>query len=136
MRKRSQAREIALQILYQIDLTRDQPQEALENFWQAQKQQPDAGVKEFAALLVNGVLSHLKEIDEQISRYAKNWQLKRMAVVDRNILRLGSFELLFGTDIPPKVAINEAVELSKRFSGLEAAKFVNGILDGIRAQKT
>jgi len=74
-------------------------------------------------------------IDEKISKYAANWHLKRMAVVDRNILRLGACELITRQDIPPKVSINEAVELAKRYSGIEAGKFVNAILDKIKLEK-
>lgn len=137
MRKRSRAREFALQILYQIDVTSDDSEGALENFWQSQrhKDEIDDSMKDFAARIVRGVMQNLGTVDERIAKHAKNWQLKRMAVVDRNILRLASFELLFCQDIPPKVTINEAVELTKRFSGLEAAKFVNGILDKIKEEK-
>jgi transcription antitermination factor NusB len=84
--------------------------------------------------LVDGVAQHLEEIDAKIASYAANWELERMAVVDRNVLRMGSFELLYRQDIPPKVSINEAVELAKKFSGLASGKFVNGILDKIKQE--
>lgn len=132
MRKRSIAREYALQILYEIDITQQKEEEVLKDFWENQLEEVDPLIKEFTNFLVKGVMGNIKEIDEKISSYSQNWNLKRMAVVDRNILRLGSFELLFCNDIPPKVSINEAVELAKRFSGQEAAKFVNGILDKIK----
>ena len=135
MRKRTQAREIALQILYQIDVTSDNYSEALDNFWQANRDISDASVKDFTTLIVRGVIKNLEAINREISQYAENWQLKRMAVVDRNILRLAAFELLFCKDIPPKVTINEAIELTKKFSGLEASKFVNGILDRIKQKR-
>lgn len=135
MRKRTQAREIALQILYQIDVTNDSPQEALDNFWQANQEIKDNSIKNFTILLVQGVTDNLNQINQEISEYAQNWQLKRMAVVERNILRLAGFELLFCKDIPPKVTINEAIELTKKFSGVEASKFVNGILDKIKEKK-
>jgi transcription antitermination factor NusB len=80
-------------------------------------------------------MDNMKAIDEKISGFAENWQLKRMAVVDRNILRMSGYELLFRDDIPPKVAINEAVELAKKYSGPEAGKFVNAILDKIKSEK-
>ena len=135
MRKRTQAREIALQILYQIDVTSDNYSEALDNFWQANRDISDTSVKDFTTLIVRGVIKNLEAINQEISQYAENWQLKRMAVVDRNILRLAAFELLFCKDIPPKVTINEAIELTKKFSGLEASKFVNGILDRIKQKR-
>ena len=80
------------------------------------------------------MLENLEEIYKKIIQYATNWRLERMAHVDRNILRLGSYELIFRKDIPPKVSINEAVELAKKFSGPEAGKFVNGILDKIKLE--
>jgi transcription antitermination factor NusB len=136
MRKRSLAREFALQVLYQIDITGDTWNLSLENFWamNAEKEASD-DIKGFTAELVKGVADNLKTIDERISSYATNWELKRMAVVDRNILRLGSYELLLREDIPPKVSINEAVELAKKYSGVAAGKFVNGILDKIKSEK-
>lgn len=133
MRKRTLAREFAIQILYQIDITHDRHTESLENFWQAQKD-VDEEVKNFTSQLVKGVADNSKAIDTKIARHATNWKLKRMAVVDRNILRLVGFELMFRNDIPPKVSINEGVELAKKYSGLEAAKFVNGVLDKIKLE--
>ena len=88
----------------------------------------------FARELVEGVLQHLPQIDECIRSVAENWDLARMAVVDRNILRLGAFELLHRRDIPPKVAINEAVDLAKRYGSADSGTFVNGILDRIMGQ--
>ena len=136
MRKRTLAREYALQLLYQLDITSDAPESALDNFWSNLKDKEiDAILKEFSSSLVKGVMENLEEIDEKIARYAANWQLKRMAVVDRNIMRMGCFELLYRDDIPPKVSINEAVELAKKFSGLESGKFVNAILDKVKLEK-
>ena len=132
MRKRTKARQFALQILYQIDITHDNSSVSLENFWQAQTQGLDSAIKQFTLELVKGMQEHREIIDRKIAQYAKNWELKRMAVVDRNILRQACFELLYRPDIPPKVSINEAIELAKHFSGVEAGKFVNGILDKIR----
>ena len=136
MRKRTVAREYALQVLYQLDITNDAPKNALENFWSNHKEEEmDAALKEFSSELVQGVAENLEEIDKKIVKYAANWQLKRMAVVDRNIMRLGCFELLYREDIPPKVSINEAVELAKKFSGIESGKFVNAILDKVKLEK-
>jgi len=136
MRKRSLSREFVLQILYQIDITHDNYNLCLDNFWNAHADEHIEGsVRNFTNELVRGVAENLAAIDNNISQHAANWQLKRMAVVDRNVLRLGSYELMFRHDIPPKVSINEAVELAKKYSGLEAGKFVNGILDKIKPEK-
>jgi len=136
MRKRTLAREFALQALYQLEMTRDTPENTLENFWSNHKDEEiDPGLQEFSSELVKGVAQNREEIDKKIVQFAQNWQLKRMAVVDRNIMRLGAFELLFREDIPPKVSINEAVELAKKFSGPEAGKFVNAILDKVKLEK-
>lgn len=135
MRKRSRAREFALQVLYQMDVTHDNYDVSLANFWEAGAEEDiSEEVKGFAGELVKGAADNLAAIDTAISRHATNWQLKRMAVVDRNILRLGCYELMFREDIPPKVSINEAVELAKKYSGLEAGKFVNAILDKIKIE--
>jgi len=135
MRKRTLAREFALQVLYQLDITGDNCDTALDNFWLHAEENIEQSVKDFTALLVRGVAENLNLLDTKITQYAANWHLKRMAVVDRNILRLSCYELIFRTDIPPKVSINEAVDLAKKFSGVEAGKFVNGILDKIKQEK-
>jgi transcription antitermination factor NusB len=135
MRKRTLAREFALQVLYQADITHDDPDIALNNFWQAHSQENiEEDIKKFSAELVKGVIGNMDVIDSKIAQYATNWQLKRMAVVDRNILRMGCFELTQRDDIPFKVSINEAVELAKKYSSIEAGKFVNGILDKIKLE--
>jgi transcription antitermination factor NusB len=136
MRKRTKAREYVLQMLYQIDITQGNWQEVLENFCASNEREDMFGeLKDFSSVLLAGVVDHRQEIDKKISKYAANWQLERMAFVDRNIMRLGCFELLFREDIPPKVAINEAVELAKKYSGCESGKFVNAILDQIKIEK-
>lgn len=131
MRKRTLAREYALKILYQAEMTRREIAVAGRQFWDGQEDIIEPPVREFADRLTAGVEVKLQDIDDKISRYAANWQLKRMAVIDRNILRLGVYELLYTSDIPPKVTINEAVELAKKYGDLESGKFVNGILDKI-----
>ena len=136
MRKRTKAREYVLQMLYQVDITRGTWQEIFENFWESKDLEDfSEELKDFSAQLLKGAVEHSQEIDKKISLYAANWQLERMAFVDRNIMRLGCFELLFREDIPPKVAINEAVELAKKYSGSESGKFVNAILDKIKIEK-
>lgn len=120
------ARRTALQLLYQIDLTQCSTADALAN---TAVETPLSSVdQEFAHLLVKGVRERLQELDELIARFAKDWTLERMSVVDRNILRLAIFELRYMPDVPTKVSINEAVELAKAFSDEQAAKFINGIL--------
>lgn len=129
MRKRTKARECALQILYQIDIRKDPPEELIAEFWETEEAESE--VKDFAEVLVKGTVTNTKKIDEVISKYASNWKLNRMAVIDRNVLRMATYELLFCEDIPPKVSINEAVDLAKKFGDMESGKFVNGILDKI-----
>ena len=130
MRKRTKAREYALQILYAIDITKDEPGTCIERFWTG-GEETSAEVKKFANDLVLGVSDKKDRIDKMISGYATNWQLERMAVVDRNVLRFAAYELLFMKDIPPKVSINEAIDIAKKFGGSDSGKFVNGILDKI-----
>ena len=134
MRRRTLAREHALKILYQIELTRRSLEDSLGDYW-GQEPNKDGEVMGYAQRLAGGVRENLKEIDDKISEYATNWQLTRMAIIDRNILRMGLFELKYTTDIQPKVAINEAVELAKKYGDLESSKFVNGILDKIHKKE-
>jgi len=129
MRKRTKAREYALQMLYQVDVGRGDVQQTIQEFWTYHPGSQD--VQAFAERLVRGTLDHRQEIDGLIAQHANNWDINRMAVVDRNILRMGTYELLHMEDVPPKVCLNEAVELAKRFGDEESSKFVNGILDTI-----
>ena len=129
MRNRTKSREYALQMLYQLDIRRASAEQILSEFWQ--EDEPPAEVKAFANQLFLGTMEHLGEMDALITRHADNWNLKRMAVIDRNILRLGAYELLQVKETPPKVCINEAIELAKRFGDAESGKFINGILDAI-----
>ena len=128
---RRAAREHAVQFLYLHDLTQGTIEEELDMFWRTQKEINPAA-REFADHLIAGVLQKTPEIDEKIKQYTEHWELSRIAAVDRNILRLGMFEMLFRSDIPPIVSINEAVEIAKRFSTKESGAFVNGILDRLR----
>ncbi len=128
-RKRTQSREYAVQVLYQIILKEDVAEEVLESFWQQNNTEDDS--KEFATQLVLGTLEHLTDIDAMVQSYAQNWNPARMAIIDRNILRMATFELIYCEDIPVKVTINEAVNLAKKFSQEDSGKFVNGILDKI-----
>ncbi len=130
MKKRTRAREIALQALYQLDIQGEDFAKHVASF--LADEESDNETVEFALGLVRGVVSERDEIDAAISRVAQNWDIKRMAVVDRNVLRMASFELLFRDEIPPKVSINEAIELGKRFSTKNSGAFINGILDRIK----
>lgn len=138
MRKRSHAREVSLRILYQMDITLENYEACLENYWLREEEASsptDESIRSFVRELVAGVAEHLKEIDAKISQHATNWEIERMAVIDRNILRLACFELMFRQDIPPKVSINEAIELAKRYSEAQSGRFVNGILDKVKSEK-
>jgi N utilization substance protein B len=130
MRKRTKARECALQILYSIDLTKDSPEERMEVFWK-HIEEDDVEIRKFANSLVRCVIENRKAIDAIISKHATNWRIGRMAVIDRNILRFATCELMFMDDIPPKVSINEAIDIAKRYGDKDSGKFVNGILDNI-----
>lgn len=157
MGMRREARERAVQFLFQHDLNppKDLDHE-LEHFWQSQQaaaiaedkadarwgqitEPPppttdEAAVRLFAEPLIRGTLEHLPQIDEVIRKHAKNWELHRIAVVDRNILRLAIYEMFHREDIPPVVSINEAVDIAKKFSTFDSGKFVNGILDKVKGE--
>ncbi|MBM4123973.1 MAG: transcription antitermination factor NusB [Nitrospira sp.] len=125
---RREARERALQILFQWDI-HGKAGDWLQDFW---AQHPTAEpVKTFTEQLVEGVRTHKAEIDKLIGVHATNWKVSRMPIVDRNILRAALYELLFLADVPAKVTVNEAIELAKRFADDETKKFVNGILDQV-----
>lgn len=133
MGKRRKARELALQLLYQLDLWDEpDPSPHLSEFWS--RHPVDGEVRAFTEALVRGTKLHQPKIDELIKQYTEHWDLERMAVVDRNILREGIFELLWMAEVPPKVAINEALEVAKKFSTQESSRFINGILDRVRKE--
>jgi transcription antitermination factor NusB len=135
MRKRTRAREIALQILYQVDIRGEELGSIAEDFFNTRlcdDDMPEPSIKEFALNLAKGTLEHIQSIDSIITSYAQNWQLERMAVIDRNIMRMACYELLHIDDIPPKVSINEAVDLAKKYGDTDSGKFVNGILDKVK----
>ena len=144
MGTRRRAREFALQMLYQLDV-QDQlsDEQAIGMFWKnftataeaEASAMADLGeIQPFAEKLVRGVREHLAELDNQIQNASKNWRLERMARVDRNLLRLALYELKFVDDVPAKVAINEAIEIAKRYGTSESSAFVNGILDRCREE--
>ena len=128
---RRRAREIALQVLYQLDISPGDAGEVLDLYWKNFK--PAHKVREFCQRLIEGVRRSQEQIDPLIEKNSENWTLKRMAMVDRNILRLATFELLHCPDIPFKVTLNEAIELAKKYGTDDSAAFVNGILDKIHS---
>ncbi len=157
MGKRREARERAVQFLFQHELNPPENLEAaLEQFWQSQRaaaiqedkgaatwgqsvelpppSTEEAAVRLFADPLIRGALEFRNESDEIIKKHAKNWELHRIAAVDRNILRLAIYEMLHRDDIPPVVSINEAVDIAKKFSTQDSGKFVNGILDKVKGE--
>jgi N utilization substance protein B len=157
MGKRREARERAVQFLFQHDLNPPENLDrALNEFWDTQRAAAIAGEKGpatwgqpvelppltteevemrlFADPLIRGALEHRDAIDEHIKKHAKNWEFHRIAAVDRNIMRLAIYEMLFREDIPPIVSINEAVDIAKKFSTQDSGKFVNGILDKIKGE--
>ncbi|MBX3461616.1 MAG: transcription antitermination factor NusB [Planctomycetes bacterium] len=135
IRRRTRAREVALQVLFQFDLRgADYAQELGRTTAQlcADEGEGPAEVTDYAARLVDGTLQHREQIDQRLQAVTRNWDLRRMANVDRNVLRMAIYELMHCRDVPPKVVINEAIELAKKFSTANSGGFVNGILDRIR----
>ncbi len=130
---RHKARECALQMLFASDLVRDvDPTTLTKNYWNELGDQAiDEKTREFANALACGTLKEIEAIDDRIRTRAEHWRIERMAIVDRNVLRLAVYEFLY-TDTPNGVAINEALETARRFSSFEATQFINGILDGIK----
>ena len=134
VRKRTRSREIALQMLYMIDVRGSEALDEFDAFLDREAMtEPD--VQDFARQLVVGTQENLTDIDTALTRAAQNWQLRRMAIVDRNILRMAVYEMLHLEEVPAKVSINEAIELGKRFSTAQSGSFINGILDRIRREK-
>jgi N utilization substance protein B len=132
MTRRTRGREIALQVLYQTEQNPGFPPEEVRRFVE-RRLRGDRKLCEFAEALIAGVQANQPRIDALISEVAENWRLDRMAAIDRNILRLGAYEMLFCPDVPTKVAINESLELAKRYSTAQSSRFVNGILDRLQA---
>ena len=132
MTRRSRAREVALQLLFQRDHNPGVPRDAIEAF--ATERLGDLEVRRFSLELFDGVLAHLAEIDQKLAAAAENWRVGRMATVDRNLLRLATQEFLYDKETPKTVVINEAIEIARRFSTQESPQFINGILDSIKKE--
>ena len=132
MGKRREGREAAVQLLFHWDMNVRQPleQSSLDGFWQLRT--ANQATMEFATRVAIGAIAEQATIDEKISRYTANYELKRISAVDRNILRVAIYEMLFCNDVPPIVAINEAIDIAKKFGTEESGKFVNGVLDRVK----
>ena len=133
MGKRRKSRELALQILYGMEMSKGDLSQVLSDFWENHPCPEE--VRDFATKLVTGTYENLSTIDGLLERHTDNWEVSRLAAIDRNVLRFATYELLFLNDIPPKVTINEAVEIAKTYSTADSGKFVNGILDGIKDEQ-
>lgn len=132
MGTRRKSREIAIQILYQLEINEADIEDAVDTYWDAY--QPSRDLKEFSSHILHGVFMHHGEIDTIISKTSNHWSLRRMPAVDRSILRAAIFEILYCPDIPLKVTIDEAIELAKKFGTEKSSAFVNGILDKVAHQ--
>ena len=130
MGKRRRGREYALQLLFQLDLSGGNPEDLFEDFWDGLN--PSTEVLEYAESLVKGTWSQVEFLDTEISGAAQHWRIERMAAVDRNVLRLASWELIFELDTPPAVVLDEAIEVAKKYGSEDSGSFINGILDTIR----
>ena len=132
MGKRTKARECALQMLYQWDITREPMDRVAGLFWQVRTSTDET--RAMAERLARGAQKDVERLDEEITRSSKNWRFDRIAAIDKNILRLAVYELLREPGTPSSVVIDEAVELAKRFSAVDSPPFVNGVLDAIKAR--
>ncbi len=129
MGARRKARELALQMLYQHDMSGNAPEMIVSTFEDLQKSKPNT--REFATKIFKGTVENLEKIDGMIVQQAENWRIERMAVVDRNLIRMAIYEFLYENDTPKLVIIDEAIEIAKRFGTQKSSQFINGILDGI-----
>ena len=134
MASRRKARECALQMLFQWDIGRDAPQTVQELFWSERGGPAEESLRSYANGLFSGTIEALEQIDRLIRAHAEHWRMERMPIVDRNILRLGVYELCHHQETPPVVVINEALEIARKFSGEESVQFVNGLLDRVRKE--
>jgi N utilization substance protein B len=128
--RRRRSRETALQVLYQLNITKQDVHTAFTQFWEHFLSEGVAD--DFIKRLVHGVIEHCPELDRLIEEYSEHWRLNRIDMIDRNILRMALFELLYCEEIPPKVTINEAIDLGKRFGSEDSGSFINGILDRVQ----
>jgi N utilization substance protein B len=136
MGKRRDSREAAVQFLYQLDLHQERESHGTDDFWELRcgpgKAPAPAKMRAFTEQLIAGVIAHLDELDELIKKYTANYELHRLAAVDRNILRMAIYEMLHSPDVAPVIIINEAIEIAKKFGAEKSGGFVNGILDRVK----
>ena len=130
MGRRRKARESTLQILFQLEFDNSQLEKTLNEHWKNKKVLKE--IREYSSWLVKGIITHQEKIDNIIQSTSEHWRISRMALIDRNILRMAVFELLYEESIAPAVVINEAIEVAKKYSGEKASTFINGILDAVR----
>lgn len=130
---RRRAREIAVQVLYQREFDHREIEEAIALFWN--NFEVLKGAMDFSERLVKGVEQHREELDRIIEQYSSNWRVDRMAHVDRTILRIATYEILYCDDIPPRVAINEAIDIGKKYGSEDSGAFINGILDKVKSEE-
>lgn len=133
MKSRRQAREVVLKTLYRMETTQETPQEAFEDI--SSNWSKPVFDRDYALRLLRGVASLRRELDTVLRNIVKNWDIKRIAIIDKNILRIAIYEILYLDDIPPKVSMDEAIEIAKIYSTADSSKFVNGILDKVLKRK-
>jgi len=129
---RRQTREWIMQFLFQLDFNPEPVDIALKDFWEGKD--PNERERTYAEEVIKGVVQHKDELDDRLSQYAKRWDSERMGAVDRTVMRVALFEMLYRDDVPPVVSINEAVHFAKDFSSFQSGRFVNGVLDRIRRE--
>ncbi len=127
--RRRKARELALRMLYQVETAGEDPERALTKYCSLFPYQQD--IVDYARLLLTGISAHREQIDEFIRKACEHWRIERIAYVDKNVLRIGVFEMIFSGDVPPKVAIDEAIEMGKKYGSEDSHEFINGVLDRI-----
>jgi N utilization substance protein B len=136
MPSRHRARERALQILFEWDARKEPVEDAIASFYgtlYSEQSETKPAPDDFVELLVKGVVEHIAEIDRRLAQHAEHWRIERMPAVDRNVLRMAIYEMM-ALETPPAVAIDEAIELARRFSGEESVQFVNGVLDAAKRE--
>ena len=129
MGNRRFSRELVIQFLYLTEMNEGKVEDQLQSFWESNSCEAD--VQSFTEDILNDIFDHKKEIDARLEKYSDNWTLSRMAVIDRNLLRMAASELMYSKSVPPKVAIDEAVEIAKKFGTEDSPNFINGVLDRI-----
>jgi transcription antitermination protein NusB len=131
---RRQAREWVVQFLFQTEFNPEDIEQALEDFWNDEEKTPLDRDRDYVNEVIRGVIAEQVKIDRTLKRYTANWDIDRLGILDRIVLRVAVYEMLFRDDVPPVVSINEAIEIAKAFSGQKSARFVNGVLDRVQKE--